>query len=147
MFCETFCSMIIWFWYSIVSSSFCCQKLNISIFSQIFHIFSKNCIVHQIKKAFHKIIFSFFLAWYSYQYMSLAKPFWLNLMTLWTILKTNPWFSAYFKCLMWITYSVLSCKLVINFSNFLNFILSGKSGKPLWSSGNFLRHWTSTLRK
>ena len=48
---------------------------------------------------------------------------------------------------MWITYSVLLCKLVTCFSTFSIFILSGKYAKSLWSSCNFSSYWTSTLTK
>ena len=48
---------------------------------------------------------------------------------------------------MWITYSVLSCKLVTSFLIFSIFILSGKNGKWLWSSSNFPGYWISNLKK
>ena len=49
-------------------------KFNISIFSHIFHSFSKNCIIHHLKKIAFKAIFCFLrLDQYSYQYMVLAN--------------------------------------------------------------------------
>ena len=75
IFCKQLCSMIIGFWHQIVSSYFF-HKFNISMSSHIFHSFSKNCIIHQFKKIFLRIIFSFiFLDLYSYQYLVLAKHF------------------------------------------------------------------------
>ena len=52
IFCEKLCSIIIWFWYQIVSCFFCCSKFNIPIFNipNFVHDFSKNCIIYQIKK-------------------------------------------------------------------------------------------------
>ena len=60
IFCKKPCNMIIWFWHQIFSSSFCCGKFNISMFSHILLSFSKKCIIHQLKKIFFKIVFSFF---------------------------------------------------------------------------------------
>ena len=48
---------------------------------------------------------------------------------------------------MWMTYSVLSCKLARRFSTFSSFVLSGKNGKSLLSSCIFSGYWTSTSRK
>ena len=62
-----------------------------------------------------------------------GQAFKLNLTPLWTFLKINSWFDAYFKFLMCITYSVLSCKLATSYLTFSIFILSGKNGKPIWS--------------
>ena len=50
-------------------------------------------------------------------------------MALCAFLKTNPWFNACFKFLIYTTYSVLSCKLAANFSTFSIFILLCKKGK------------------
>ena len=61
--------------------------------------------------------------------------------------KINPWFNGYFKFLMWMTYLVLSCKLVTSFPTFSIFILSGKSDKSFRSLCKFLEYWTSTSRK
>ena len=44
---------------------------NVPMLSHLFHSFSKNCIIHQLKKFFFKIIFCSF----SNQYMILAKHF------------------------------------------------------------------------
>ena len=51
-----------------------------------------------------------------------SQAFWLNLITLWKYLKISPWFKAFFKLIMWMTYSALSYKLVTGFSTFLYFI-------------------------
>ena len=48
---------------------------------------------------------------------------------------------------MWITYSVLVCKLATRILTFSIFILSGKNCKSLLSSCNFSVYWTLTLRK
>ena len=64
-FCEKLCSMIVWFWQQIVSSSLCCYKFNISMFSNIFQSFSKNWIIHwkhRLKKFFSTSFFAFFLS-------------------------------------------------------------------------------------
>ena len=53
---EKNCCIIVWFWYQIIPSCFCCSKLYILMFSHIFHGFSKNCVVHQLEKIFCKII-------------------------------------------------------------------------------------------
>ena len=52
-----------------VSSSFCCYKFYISMFFHIFHSFSKNCVIHKLKRSFSKLFFAFF------QDMILAKHF------------------------------------------------------------------------
>ena len=45
-FCGKLCSMIIWFWYQIGSSFFCCYNFDVPMFSHIFHSFSENWIIH-----------------------------------------------------------------------------------------------------
>ena len=68
--------MIIWFWHQIVPSSFCCDKFSISMVFHIFHIFSKNCIIHQLKKIFFKISFLlFFLGLCASQYTILVNHY------------------------------------------------------------------------
>ena len=57
--CEKLRSMIISFWPLIISSPFCCYKFNISMFSDNFHNFSKNWIIHQ---PFLKSFFAFFVS-------------------------------------------------------------------------------------
>ena len=52
-------SMIISFWPLIISSPFCCYKFNISMFSDNFHNFPKNWIIHQ---PFLKSFFAFFVS-------------------------------------------------------------------------------------
>ena len=97
------------------------------MFSYIFHGFFKNGIVHQIRKIFFKIIFlsSVFISMYA-----CSQAFWLNLINLWTFVKSNPWSNACFKFLICMTNSVLSFKLATSFSTFsfefCIFILSGK---------------------
>ena len=149
MFCEKLCSMIIWFSHQIVYSSICCDKFKIlvSMFSHVFSRFSKNWIIYQPEKVFVKVIFCFFLRSVFISIYGFSQLFWLNLVTLWTFFKTNPWFNAYFKFLLCLTYPVLSCKLPTSFSTFLIFILSGKKGKSLWNSCNFSGYWTSTSTK
>ena len=110
--------MIIWFLYWITLFFFCCDKFNVSMFSHIFHSFFKKGINHQLKKIFFKILFSlFFLRSVFISIYSFNQAFWLNLITLWTFFKTNPWFNVCFKFLMWITHSVLSWKIATSFSN------------------------------
>ena len=68
--------MIIWFWHQIVPSSSCCDKFSISMVFHIFHIFSKNCIIHQLKKIFFKISFLlFFLGLCASQYTILVNHY------------------------------------------------------------------------
>ena len=133
MFCEKLCSLIIWFLRQIVSSSFCCDNINISIFSHIFHSFSKMALFINWNHFF--FLRSVFILIYGF-----SQAFWLNLITLWAFLKTNPWFNAYFKFLMCITCLILSCKLATRLSTFSVFIFSGKNGKSLWRSCNFSRN-------
>ena len=97
---EKFCGIKIWFWHQIVSSWF-----NISTFSHIFHSFWKLNYSFNSKTSFSKSFFPFVLGQCSYQYMVLAKHF-----------KTNLWVNASFRFLLWITYSVSSCKLATSFS-------------------------------
>ena len=134
--------MITWFWHQIVYSSFCCDKFNISMFSHVFHSFSENCIIHQLKS-----FYAFFLRSVFNSIHAFSRAFWLNVINLWISFKTNPWFSPCFKFLMCIPYSVLSFKLATSFSAFSIFTLSGKNGKSWWSSCNFSAYWTSTSRK
>ena len=58
--------------------------------------------------------------------------FWLNWITLYTFFSINPWFSAYFKVLMWTTYFSFSRMLQTSLLHFLVFSLSGKNGKSIW---------------
>ena len=107
-----------------------------------FHSFSENGIIHKLKKIF----FASFLRLVFISIYGFSQAFWLNLMTLWTFFKTNPWFNAYFKFLMWMTYSFLSLKLVTSVSTLLFFFLSGKNGNSLWSLCSFSRYWTSSSK-
>ena len=83
--------------------------------SHIFDSFSKNGIIHQLKKYFSKSFFAFFLRSLFISMYGFIQAFWLNLITLRTFFKTNPWFNAYFKFLMCKTYSVLSYKSTTSF--------------------------------
>ena len=117
------------------------------MFSHILHSFSKNYSIHQLEKIFLK---NFFLPSFSLAFISICgynQAFWLNLIIPWTFSKTNLWFNACFELLMWITYSILSCKLVTSFSTFSIFILSNKNGKSLQSSCTFPGYWALTSRK
>ena len=64
-----------------------------------------------------------------------------------TFFNTNPWFNAFFKSLMCITYLLLSCNLATSFSTFSILILSGKKGKSLQGSCNFSGYWASVSKK
>ena len=57
--------------------------------------------------------------------MALAKHF-----------KANLWFNACFNFFMWITYSVLSCKLAKSFWTVSIFSYFGKNVRSLWNSCN-----------
>ena len=73
---EKLCSIKILFSHQIVSSSFCCDKFYISMFSHIFDSFFKNCITHQLKKSFSRLFFLlYFLDLCLNQYIVLAKHF------------------------------------------------------------------------
>ena len=91
-------------------------------------------------------IFSWFNHLTHLSVIQLFSNFFLWKMT-WTFFKTNPWFIACFKFLMWIIYSVLSCKLATSFLAFLIFILSGTNGYLLRNSCNFSGYWISTSKK
>ena len=147
MFCEKLCSMIIWFWHQIISSSFCCDKFNISMFSRIYMVFPKTSLFINLKKPVSKSFFDFFLRSLFMSIYDFNRAFCLNLITPCKFFKNNPWCNACFKFLMCITYSVLSCKLATSFSNFSIFFLSGKKGKSFWRSCNFPGYWTSNSRK
>ena len=71
--------MIIWFWHKIVSSLFSCYKFNVSMLSHIFHDFTKDWVIHELKKIFFKAFFlsSAFISMYGF-----SQVFWLNLMIL-----------------------------------------------------------------
>ena len=98
--------MITWFWHQIVSSSFCCDEFNISMFSHISHGFSKNCIIHQLKRSFSNSFFIFLIRSVFISIYNSNQVFCLNLQIQWNLFKTSPWFNSCFKFLMCITYSV-----------------------------------------
>ena len=118
--------MIVRFWYQIVSFFSVVTSLMFLFFSHIFYSFAQNCIVHQFKKVFFKIIFSFFLRSVFSSIHGFNHAFWLNLIILCTFCNSNPWFNACFKFLMCITYSVLSFKLATCFSTSLILLLKAK---------------------
>ena len=143
---KNFVVMIIWYWRQIVSPSFCCDRLNISLSSHIFHEFS--CIISNSNiKSLSKSFCAFFLRFVFISIYYFNQAFYLNIITLCSLFKTNPWFNACFKFLMCTTYSVLSCKLVTSFWTFSIFILTGKNGKSLWRLCTFSGYSTLTSRK
>ena len=70
--CEKLCCMIIWSWFSIVSSCFYCGRFSISMFLHIFYSLPKNCIIYLFV---FKIISCCFLDVCSYQYIVLTRHF------------------------------------------------------------------------
>ena len=120
----------------------------VSLYFLIFSIvFPKTELFISLNKSFLNSVFASFLnlvfiSIYSFNYAS-----WLNWITLCTLFSINPWFSACFKALMWMTYFSLSSILQTSFSTFSNFFLSGKNGNSLWRPNNFLGYSTSTSRK
>ena len=105
----------------IISSHFCCYfKFNISMFFFFLFliVFKKTELFINLKNYFSKLIFAFCLSLVFISIHGFNEAFWLNLITLWTFFKINPWFNSCFTFLMWMTYWVLSCKLVTSFSTF-----------------------------
>ena len=76
------------------------------------YIYYYYCLL-KLSFKFAFLLSSMFISMYGFR-----QAFRLNLMTLWNFFKTNLWFNASFKFLMWITYSFLSCKLATSFSLF-----------------------------
>ena len=136
--------MIVWFWLYIIPSCFGCFKRDISMFSHIFHDFSKNCIIYQLEKIFFEIIFCiFYLAVFIWK-CGFNQISWLNRMTLCNVFNNNPWFNDWFKFLLCITlFSII--QIGYKFLKFI--ILSCKKGKSLWSSWNPIGDWISTSTK
>ena len=110
-------------------------------------VFPKTSLFIILENFFSKSFFTFFLRPVLISIYRFRQVFWLNLITLWTFFKINPWLNACFKFIMCVMYSVLSSKLATSFFTFSIFVLSSKNGKSLWSSCNFLTYWTSTSRK
>ena len=138
MFCEKHYSMTIWFWHQVSSSSFCCDNFNISVFSKFFQKFSKKCISDPLKKNLFQNHFLLF-------FLDLYSELWFNLITLWTFFKTNSLFNACFKPLMWIRYSVFSCKLATSFYTFqLSFFFVKMVNH--YEILRFFAYWTSYSR-
>ena len=69
-----------------------------SMFSGIFNGFNENWIIHQLKNFFLESYLAFFLSSAFISMFCFSQVFWLNLMTLWTFSKTNPWFNTFFIC-------------------------------------------------
>ena len=59
-------------------------KFDISMFSHIFHSFSKNCIIYSLEKIFFEIFFGFFLSFVFMSMHHFSQGFWLNFKTLCT---------------------------------------------------------------
>ena len=115
-------------------------------FLTFFIVFQKTALFINLENYFSKSFFFWDLCWYP----NMVLKFWWNLITVWTFFKINPWLNVCLKFLMWITFSVNHVNhvnVITSFSTFPISILSGKNGKSLWSSCNFLRYWTSTSRK
>ena len=94
---------------------------------QPFHkVFTKTALFFNLKKSFSKSVFPFFISSLFILIYEFSQTFRLNLMDLLTFFKTNQWFNAYFKFVICITYSPLSCKFATSFATFSIFILSGK---------------------
>ena len=108
--------MVIWFWYKVIPS-FCCSNFNIC-FLTFSVVFPKTALFMNLKKSFSKPSFCFFLRSVFISIYGFSQAFWLNVITLWTLVKSNPWLNACFKFLMCLTYSVLSCKLAQAFRVF-----------------------------
>ena len=108
--------------YKTFSFFFCYCKFNISMLSYIFHSFSEDRLIHELKNSFQNYFLQCFLALYLYQYMALPS-FLIKASD--SFLK-NPLFNGCFKFRMFITYSVLSCKLALSFSTFSIFNLLAK---------------------
>ena len=123
------------------------QICNVFINIICFYVYNETIIHQRKKKPFSKSFFAFILRSVLISIHGFSQAFWLNLMTFWSFFKTNPWFNAYFKFLMCIKYSALSCKLATSFLTFSIFVLSGKKSKSLWRLCKFSGYWTSTKRK
>ena len=123
---------MIWFWHQVnfLTSLISLCFLTFSI------IFPKTELFINLKKPFSKSCFAFYLRSVFISIYGFSQAFWLNLITLWTFFKANPWFNPCFKFLMCRTYSVLSCKLSTSFLTFSIYILSGKNSKSLWGLWN-----------
>ena len=110
-------------------------------------VFPITGLIINLKNLFLKSFCVFFLSSVMTLMYGFSHGFWLNLMTLCTFFKTNPWFNDFFKFIMWIPYLIISCKLATSFSDFSIFILSGKRGKWFWTWYKYFGYWISTSRK
>ena len=103
---------IVSFQHYITPFSFGCYKLGISVYSYLFDGFSRNWIIHQLKKTFFKVIFFIFLALFSHQ---------CNLIALSVFSNSNPWFCACFKGIL--SYHVYWKKVFFQTFQFSFFLL------------------------
>ena len=123
IFVENLCGVIVCLWNQIISSSFCCYKFNISMFSHILHCFTKTALFVNLKKSFSKLFFAsvlslLFISMYGFNHLS-----WLKLITLETFFKIKSWFKACFKnfCMNNIfTYILQVSNKLFDFSKFLS---------------------------
>ena len=69
-------------------------KTRASLFCLILIVFLKTAL---FINALFKIIFCFFYISILISIYGFSQTFWLNLITLWTFFKSNPWFNACFK--------------------------------------------------
>ena len=74
-------------------------------------VFPKTELFINLKKFFSKPFLAIFLGSVFILIYGSSQAFWLNLITLWTFFKTNPWFNVLVKMITWTSYSFLSCKL------------------------------------
>ena len=116
------------------------------LYLHFFAVFEFN-VIKKNKKNFFKIILFFFSQICVHINIWFQPSILIKFNHSMTFFNTNPWFNSCFKFLMCITYSFWSCKLATSFSTFSKLVLSGKSGKSLWSLCKFSRYWTSTSRK
>ena len=130
-----------------LSNSFLLRLLqaDISMFSHIFHSFSKNYIIHQLEKFFFKVIFFFFSSVFISMY-GFNQVSWLNLIILCT-----------FSMLLYdlICFCKISCgwhilfpdgSWIQDFQLFQFSFFQAKKSKSLRTSYNFSGYWTSTSR-
>ena len=79
-----FSEKIVLFLYYMTASLFSSYKFVISLFSNIFHGFLENYIIHQLEKIFFKIIYDFFLRSVFLSIYGFIQAFWSKLMILCT---------------------------------------------------------------
>ena len=92
-------------------------------------VFPKNALFISLKKSFSKSFFAFFHSFVFISMYDFSKATLINLITLCSFFKTNPWYNACFKLILWIIIRFFYVNK--SFSIFSIFILSGKKGKSL----------------